>query len=160
MKTVSAFHAIKQGILICDKLGRIVYFNAAYEEYIGVDLAEAKGRMITEYRKGALVPMVIRNGTPIENVLRKEHGQEYLACVYPIIEDDHVKGSISIVTSIVQSQNQIEQAGKTLAERVKEYEKREIEYMISVYGSSLESKRKIAKELDISLATLYNKLNQ
>lgn len=48
----------------------------------------------------------------------------------------------------------------TLAERVRAFEKQEIESLIKKHGDSLESKKKIAQELGISLATLYVKLNK
>lgn len=48
---------------------------------------------------------------------------------------------------------------ESLAERVKRFERGEIEKYILKYGDTLEGKKKIAEELNISLATLYNKLN-
>lgn len=159
MKPLSALRAIRQGILICDRNSRIIYFNEAYADYIGVSLDEAKGKKLTQYREGAKAPEVIRSGRPIEGMLRREHGQEYFASVYPIVEGDQVRGSISVVTSIEQSRNQEQQKQGTLQQRVREFERKEIEYMMSVYGSDLPAKKRIAGELGISLATLYNKLN-
>lgn len=158
MNSLSALHAIRQGILICDRSSRILYFNEAYEDYIGVSLDEARGHKLTEYREGAMAPEVLRTGVPVEGILRQEQGREYFASVYPIFEGEHVNGSISIVTSIDQSRSQTDQRKGTLAERVREFERREIEHMMSVYGSDVESKKRIAAELGISLATLYNKL--
>lgn len=158
MKTVSALRAIKQGILICDKNSRIYYFNKAYEDYIGVSLKVAQGRPLVEFRSGARAPEVIETGVPIEGIYRKEHGQEYFASIYPIKEEDNIIGSISIVTSVGLSKKQIEEQGGTLAERVRMYERSVIENMMLVYGSDVAAKKKIARELGISLATLYNKL--
>lgn len=158
MNSLSALHAIRQGILICDHSSRILYFNEAYEEYIGVCLEEAKGHRITEYREGAMAPQVLRTGRPVEGILRQEQGREYFASVYPVYEGDQVNGSISIVTSIDQSRSQAAQLTGTLEERVREFEQREIRHMMSVYGSDVASKKRIAAELGISLATLYNKL--
>lgn len=160
MNLLEAVCAIKQGILICNKSGKILYFNEAYAEYIGVSLEEAKGKKLTKYREGALAPEVLKTGVPIEGILRKEKGQEYFASVYPIIVDDCMQGSISVVTSIEQSKNQVSQKTGTLDERVRAFEKKEIEYMIALYGSDLKGKKRIAKELGISLATLYNKINE
>ena len=162
MKSVSMLRAIKQGILICDKNSRIYYYNQAYEDYIGVSLSVASGRRITDFREGAKAPEVIRTGRPVEGLLRREHGQEYFVSIYPISEDDRVIGSISIVTSLElakkQTQKPQEEHEGTLAERTRRFEKKEIEYMMSVYGSDVAAKKKIAAQLGISLATLYNKL--
>ena len=160
MNSLSALHAIRQGILICDRSSRILYFNEAYEEYIGVSLAEAKGHRITEYREKAMAPQVLRTGVPVEGVLRCEQGREYFASVYPIYEGERINGSISIVTSIDQSRSQMDQLAGTLKERVKEFERREIAHMMAVYGSGVEAKKRIASELGISLASLYNKLEE
>lgn len=48
---------------------------------------------------------------------------------------------------------------KNLAERVKEFEKNEIERALDLFGNTVEGKKKAAKYLGISLASLYNKLN-
>ena len=160
MKTISALRAIKQGILICDRECRIYYFNKAYEDYIGVSLKEAQGRRLLDFRGGAKAPEVIETGIPIEGVYRKEHGKDYFASIYPIKEDSRIIGSISIVTSIELSKRQIEKHEGTLAERTRAFERNEIEFMMSVYGNSVDAKKRIADELGISLATLYNKLTQ
>ena len=48
---------------------------------------------------------------------------------------------------------------RTLAQRTRDFEKRTILALLEHNGSSLEGKKKTAKELGISLATLYNKLS-
>jgi len=48
---------------------------------------------------------------------------------------------------------------KTLAERVKEFEKKEIERALYIFGNTVEGKKNAAEYLGISLASLYNKLN-
>ena len=46
----------------------------------------------------------------------------------------------------------------SLTEMVQEFERRTIQNAIQLFGSSVESKQRIAKELGISVATLYNKI--
>ena len=48
---------------------------------------------------------------------------------------------------------------RPLAQRVRAFERREIDRLLARYGTSLEGKRRAAAELGISLASLYNKLN-
>lgn len=48
----------------------------------------------------------------------------------------------------------------TLATRVREFERKTIISMMKTYGTGLEAKRRIATELDISVATLYNKIKE
>lgn len=49
--------------------------------------------------------------------------------------------------------------GLTLAQRTREFEKREIRLLLDKNGYNLEGKKKTAAQLGISLASLYNKLN-
>jgi transcriptional regulator with PAS, ATPase and Fis domain len=48
----------------------------------------------------------------------------------------------------------------TLQQRVKKYEKNEIMQLLKVNGNDIHGKRKTAAQLGISLASLYNKMNQ
>lgn len=50
-------------------------------------------------------------------------------------------------------------AALPLAQRVRAFEKREIQRLLARNGASLEGKKKTAAQLGISLASLYNKLN-
>ena len=102
MQVHSVLESLQQGILICDQHSRIVFFNQVYSDFIGVPLETAKGHKITEYRKSAIAPEVIWSGIPVEGMVRREGTQEYFASVYPIWEEHHIRGSISIVTSLVQ----------------------------------------------------------
>ena len=160
MQVHSVLESLQQGILICDQHSRIVFFNQVYGDFIGVPLETAKGHKITEYRKSAIAPEVIESGIPVEGMVRREGAQEYFASVYPIWEENHIRGSISIVTSLVQFEQRETKAHMTLEERVRRFERQEIQNTLLLYGRDMEGKRKAAKELGISLATLYNKMKE
>ena len=154
MQVHSVLESLQQGILICDQHSRIVFFNQVYSDFIGVPLETAKGHKITDYRKSAIAPEVIWSGIPVEGMVRREGTQEYFASVYPIC------GSISIVTSLVQFEKRESEAHMTLEERVRRFERQEIQNTLLLYGRDMEGKQKAAKELGISLATLYNKIKE
>ena len=158
MKTSTLFSALKQGILICDKDSRIVFFNEAYGEYLGVPLSRAKGHLITYYRPNAIAPEVIKDGYPREGIIRHEYEQEYSASIYPIIEEENIIGTISLVTSLELRHNMQKYKKISLSERVKEFEKQEIEMTVAAFGGGTKGKKMAAEELGISLATLYNKI--
>ena len=99
--------------------------------------------------------MLFRSG-----MVRREGTQEYFASVYPIWEEHHIRGSISIVTSLVQFEKRESEAHMTLEERVRRFERQEIQNTLLLYGRDMEGKQKAAKELGISLATLYNKIKE
>ncbi len=157
MNSKSIFQSIQQGILICNKDGKIVYFNEVYADFIGKELKDVVGLPIKRIRPGSVILQVLRSGKKRENLYRVEGEQEYYANVYPVIEDNKITGTISIVTMIDKEKLKKKQE-KTLQERVKEFEKKEIEEMMFLYGYDTQGKKAVAKELGISLATLYNKL--
>ena len=160
MQVHSVLESLQQGILICDQHSRIVFFNQVYSDFIGVPLETAKGQKITDYRKSAIAPEVIWSGIPVEGMVRREGTQEYFASVYPIWEEHQIRGSISIVTSLVQFEKRESEAHMTLEERVRHFERQEIKNTLLLYGRDMEGKQKAAKELGISLATLYNKIKE
>lgn len=160
MRMNTALDSLRQGVLICDRNARILYFNEAYGEYIGQELEGCKGRSIMEFRAHAQVPEVIRSGEPIEGTIRREGNQEYFASVYPIMEGEGLFGTISIVTTVESHKLKTEHSNLTLAERVRRFEREEIKAEIALHGGGVEGKRAAAKALGISLATLYNKLKE
>ncbi len=158
MKANSIFNAIRHGILICNAESHIVFFNRVYGEFIGHSLQDVRYLPITDIRPGSRVPEVLKFRRPIENTLRNENGQEYFASIYPLIENDTVQGTISLVTTIGQIEEHVSNDTRTLYERTCEFERQEILRTVALYGNTLEGKKKAAKALGISLASLYNKL--
>ncbi len=158
MKANSIFNAIRHGILICDAQSSIVFFNRVYGEFIGRELQDVKNLPITDVRPGSRVPEVLKFRRPIENLLRNENGQEYFASIYPLLENDTVQGTISLVTTIGQIEEHVSKDTRTLYERTCEFEKQEILRAVALYGNTLEGKKRAAEALGISLASLYNKL--
>ena len=64
------------------------------------------------------------------------------------------------MTSLVQFEQRETKAHMTLEERVRRFERQEIQNTLLLYGQDMEGKRKAAKELGISLATLYKKMKE
>ena len=160
MKANAIFDSIRQGILICDKKACIVYFNDEYAKYIGHSLEEVRGQKLKKYKPDALALSVISSGEKIEGALKHQGENDYYANIYPILEDNQVTGSISVVTSLSQRHKKQDDKSKlTLAERVKRFEQEEILIALEKYGTDTEGKKQAAEALGISLATLYNKLN-
>ena len=160
MKATSVLQSLKQGILICDSRGKIIFFNEAYGELIGEKLELIRGQSILKFRHHALAPQVLKTGEPVEGVIRREGNQEYFASVYPIIEDGRIFGCISIVTTLVSHQLKTSAKELTLEERVRRFEKQEIQAEVDLQGGGVEGKKRAAEKLGISLSTLYNKLKE
>lgn len=158
MKAKSALQSLRQGIVICDAKGCVVYVNAAYAEFTGIRPEEIRGKRIRDVRVGSLVPKVLRTGEAIEGVYKSDGERSYFASVYPIYEAGEEKGTVSIVTTLEQSRARKRPGGGTLKERVREFERQEIRRTLLLYDDNLEGKKQAAEALGISLSTLYSKM--
>ena len=158
MKAKSALQSLRQGIVICEAKGCVVYVNAAYAEFTGIRPEEIRGKRIRDVRVGSLVPKVLRTGEAIEGVYKSDGERSYFASVYPIYEAGEKKGTVSIVTTLEQSRARRRPGGGTLKERVREFERQEIRRTLLLYDDNLEGKKQAAEALGISLSTLYSKM--
>ena len=158
MKAKSALQSLRQGIVICDAKGCVVYVNAAYAEFTGIRPEKIRGKRIRDVRVGSLVPKVLRTGEAIEGVYKSDGERSYFASVYPIYEAGEKKGTVSIVTMLEQSRARKRPGGGTLKERVREFERQEIRRALLLYDDNLEGKKQAAEALGISLSTLYSKM--
>ena len=158
MKAKSALQSLRQGIVICDAKGCVVYVNAAYAEFTGIRPEEIRGKRIRDVRVGSLGPKVLRTGEAIEGVYKSDGERSYFASVYPIYEAGEKKGTVSIVTTLEQSRARKRPGGGTLKERVREFERQEIRRTLLLYDDNLEGKKQAAEALGISLSTLYSKM--
>ena len=158
MKAKSALQSLRQGIVICDAKGCVVYVNAAYAEFTGIRPEKIRGKRIRDVRVGSLVPKVLRKGEAIEGVYKSDGERSYFASVYPIYEAGEKKGTVSIVTTLEQSRARRRPGGGTLKERVREFERQEIRRTLLLYDDNLEGKKQAAEALGISLSTLYSKM--
>ena len=158
MKAKSALQSLRQGIVICDAKGCVVYVNTAYAEFTGIRPEEIRGKRIRDVRVGSLVPKVLRTGEAIEGVYKSDGERSYFASVYPIYEAGEKKGTVSIVTTLEQSRARRRPGGGTLKERVREFERQEIRRTLLLYDDNLEGKKQAAEALGISLSTLYSKM--
>lgn len=158
MKAKSALQSLRQGIVICDAKGCVVYVNAAYAEFTGIRPEKIRGKRIRDVRVGSLVPKVLRTGEAIEGVYKSDGERSYFASVYPIYEAGEKEGTVSIVTTLEQSRARKRPGGGTLKERVREFERQEIRRTLLLYDDNLEGKKQAAEALGISLSTLYSKM--
>lgn len=158
MKAKSALQSLRQGIVICDAKGCVVYVNAAYAEFTGIRPEKIRGKRIRDVRVGSLVPKVLRTGEAIEGVYKSDGERSYFASVYPIYVAGEKKGTVSIVTTLEQSRARKRPGGGTLKERVREFERQEIRRTLLLYDDNLEGKKQAAEALGISLSTLYSKM--
>ncbi len=100
MSTV--FNSLREGILVIDVDGRIVFGNTAYLEFLekeaGSPLGSVVGRYLRDLRPGARLQDAMQAGKPIMHLTRKEIKDIYLTNLYPIFRDGTLVGGISVTT--------------------------------------------------------------
>jgi len=99
------FNAMREGILIIDTDGVIVFGNEAYRRFLtreggGEDIGDIAGYYLRDLRPGARLPEVLKTGRPILQEPRQEIEDIYFVNMYPIFADDGTTllGGLSVVT--------------------------------------------------------------
>lgn len=99
--TKAILEPMREGILIIDNQGRIVYGNPVYLAFLGMDGEAIQGQMLRDVRPSARLPEVITAGRAILHAPRSEKDDEvYFVNMYPILLDGQVAGGVSVVTFI------------------------------------------------------------
>lgn len=98
-----------------------------------------------------------------ENILMRYHFPGNIRELRNLIEYAVIFEEASLIkadTIRSKLREDVEEQFMTLAEMTRQYEKSVIERHLKQYGNTLEAKRKIARHLGISIATLYRKLGE
>lgn len=111
------FDSMSEGINIIDADGKVIFGNKSYCNFIGMERKDLIGVELRELRPNALLPDVVKMGTKLLHVARKEKGEYYFVNMYPIRSEGKVIGGISLVSFVDEAFNfkeQIEQLEKKL----------------------------------------------
>lgn len=105
---LAVFDAMREGILVIDTAGVIVFGNAAYRRFLrgemGRDPGEIVGRHLRDLRPGAQLPDVVRSGEAVLQAPRKESADIYWVNMYPIrAADGEILGGLSVVTFMAEA---------------------------------------------------------
>lgn len=96
------FDAMREGILIIDTEGLIVFGNLAYRRFLnkeaGGDIGEIVGRSLKQLRPGAQLPTVLVTRKAIMQAPRRETADIYFVNMYPIFDGETLIGGMSVVT--------------------------------------------------------------
>lgn len=98
-------NAMREGILIIDTDGIIVFGNNAYRRFLtreggGEDIGDVAGYALQDLRPNARLPEVLVTRKPILQEPRREEGDMYFVNMYPIFAGDGTTllGGLSVVT--------------------------------------------------------------
>lgn len=122
------FNGMREGVLIVDREGVIVFGNLAYRRFLnqeaGADIGEIAGYRLRDLRPGAQLPQVLETGQPILQSVRREIDTVYFVNMYPIYLRGELAGGISIVTFMEEATaframlNDLEERSQKLLRRV------------------------------------------
>ncbi len=96
------FNSVKDGIMITDRNGIVLFVNHEYSRLTGVEQKDILGKYVRDVRKGARLPDVLKAGVPLLGVNRKEDNIEYIVDIHPIIINSVVIGGIAVVHDITE----------------------------------------------------------
>jgi len=125
------FNAMREGILIIDTEGVIVFGNEAYRRFLnreggGEDIGDIAGYYLRDLRPGARLPEVLLTGRPILQEPRREMEDIYFVNMYPIFDADRTTllGGVSVVTFMEDAATfrkqvqRVEQRGRQMLHRI------------------------------------------
>jgi PAS domain S-box-containing protein len=181
----SILGSVDDAVQIVDKDGIITFVNKAFERVTGLTAAEMLGKNVLESFPDSPIAKCLTTGEKI-NGKRYSLGNQKreLTCnVTPIVVRSEVVGAIGVfrlLPDIVKIMEELQRSTSIIEglydklvqiNGLPEYNMSDImpinkmeqillKQALTKYGYSVEGKKKAAKALNISLATLYNKLKR
>lgn len=99
------FNVLAEGVLIIDDKGIVVFANEAYRSFLKMKEEEITGRKLRDFRPHAQLPTVVESGKAVLHAQRLEGLEEaYFVNMYPLKENGHVVGGISIITFMSEAE--------------------------------------------------------
>lgn len=182
---LSILGSVNDAVKIADNNGIITYVNSAFERVTGLNAHEVIGHSIQERFPDSPVACVLESKQKIsgQKYILVNGNKEFNYSVSPIVIRDEVVGAIgvfraapdvfnimeelqrstSIIEGLYDRLGQINGLSELNMSEVMPIDKMEqvmLRQALTKYGYSVEGKKKAAKALNISLATLYNKLKK
>jgi PAS domain S-box-containing protein len=81
---------VRNGIVVTDPDGFVLFFNKPYGEFLGVDPDEVLGKHVTEVIENTRMHIVAKTGTPEINVTQRIKGQDMVVQRIPIMIDGKI----------------------------------------------------------------------
>lgn len=78
---------VRNGIVVTDLDGYVIFFNKPYGEFIGVNPEQALGKHVTEVIENTRMHIVAKTGVPEINVTQRIQGQDMVVQRIPIEKD-------------------------------------------------------------------------
>jgi transcriptional regulator with PAS, ATPase and Fis domain len=102
----AVFDSMREGILIIDKQGVILFANKPYTRFVNKERGEAnldariEGNRLHDLRPNARLLSVVKTGRAMMHTPRKEEKDLYFVNMYPVLVDGKVEAGLSVVTFV------------------------------------------------------------
>jgi len=113
--------SISEGINIIDTDSKVLFGNKSYCDFIGIKRENLIGMKLRKIRPNAQLPDIVKSGTDLLHVARKENGEYYFVNMYPIYSNGKIIGGISVVTFVndaLKFKDQIVQLEKSMEKKL------------------------------------------
>lgn len=113
--------SISEGINIIDTDSKVLFGNKSYCDFIGIKRENLIGMELRKIRPNAQLPDIVKSGTDLLHVARKENGDYYFVNMYPIYSNGKIIGGISVVTFVndaLKFKDQIVQLEKRMEKKL------------------------------------------
>jgi transcriptional regulator with PAS, ATPase and Fis domain len=81
---------VRNGIVVTDPDGMVVFFNKPYGEFLGINPDDALGKHVTKVIENTRMHIVAKTGASEINVAQRIRGQDMVVQRIPIMQDDKV----------------------------------------------------------------------
>lgn len=181
----SVLRSVQDAVEIANDEGIITYVNPTFERVTGISKEDRIGRNIFEICPNSPLAAALKNRQAVQfqKGYIEGYGKELLFNASPIVVRDVVEGAVAVFRPLTDVVKLMEELQKSTAVIEGFYEKLSqlnglselnvtdvmpidkmeqllLRQALTKFGYSVEGKKKAAKALNISLATLYNKLKK
>lgn len=147
---VPILDTIPSAIKIVDNKGYVLFANKKYLELTGLQLEELMNKNIFQLVPDGALAQAILNNQMVKDIHASIcNNVEVISSAYPITIDNKLAGAMEILQLLDDYVMAISEVEKIMIVRA-----------LHVYGRSMKGKIKSADTLNISLATLYNKIKK
>ena len=144
-----------EGVVVTDEKGKIIMFNKAYANFLGVTTQDAIGRHVTEVIDNTRVHKVIESGIPEYRKLQHIGSHKAVVTRFPIRIDNTIRAGVGIVyhrelKDMKDLLDKLSSLENELAQMKEQYEKKQprrytIHHIIGNSSSILDLKHQIKK---------------
>jgi transcriptional regulator with PAS, ATPase and Fis domain len=150
-KLAPILDVLPQALEVADSQGTIIYINKSFVQLTGIFQENRINKNIVCISPDSALAQVIINKHEVTNyhTFISNNTVAVIANAYPLMINNTLHGAIEILQPLSEQIMTLDEMEKIMIKRA-----------LDTYGRSMQGKQLTAKTLNISLATLYNKIKK